>query len=87
MSQVRLAELCAATSMFTDLGTGQPPGHGLRTCVVAMRLAETLGLDAEDCREVFYVALLRLLGCTAEVHQLADLSGGDESASLPGWPQ
>jgi hypothetical protein len=40
-----LAELCAATSLFTDLGTGQPSEHGLRTCVIAMRVADALGLD------------------------------------------
>lgn len=43
VDQVRLAELCMATSLFTDLGTGQPAEHGLRTCRAAMRLAEGLG--------------------------------------------
>lgn len=31
VERVRLAELCASTSPFTDLGTGQPVEHGLRT--------------------------------------------------------
>lgn len=78
MERVRLAELCAATSLFTDLGTGQPSEHGLRTCLVAMRLAEGLGLDANVCSEVFYVSLLRFLGCTADAHELAAMAGGDE---------
>lgn len=62
---IRLAELCAATSLFTDLGTGQPQEHALRTCLVAMRLADALGLDETECRAVYYVSLLRFLGCTA----------------------
>jgi response regulator RpfG family c-di-GMP phosphodiesterase/DNA-binding CsgD family transcriptional regulator len=81
---VRLAELCAATSLFTDLGTGQPAEHGLRTCLVAMRLAEALGLAADVRGDVFYVSLLRFLGCTADAHELAGLAGGDEVRFLAG---
>ena len=81
---MRLADLCAATSLFIDLGTGQPDEHGLRTCLVAMRLAAGLGVGAEACREVFYVSLLRFLGCTADAHQVAELAGGDEIRFLAG---
>ncbi|MGH8925616.1 MAG: hypothetical protein ACRDWA_13420 [Acidimicrobiia bacterium] len=85
MGNVRLAEVCAATSLFTDLGTGQPAEHGLRTCLVAMRLAEGLGVGAEERVEVFYLALLRFLGCTADAHELAaGVGGGDEARFLAG---
>lgn len=77
MDRLRLAELCATTSMFTDLGTGQPQEHGLRTCLVAMRLAEALGVDAEVARATYYATLLRFLGCTADAHHAAE-AGGDE---------
>lgn len=77
VDRLRVAELCAATSMFTDLGTGQPQEHGLRTCLVAMRLTEALGVDAEVARATYYVTLLRFLGCTADAH-LAAGAGGDE---------
>jgi HD-GYP domain-containing protein (c-di-GMP phosphodiesterase class II) len=79
-----MAELCAATSLFTDLGTGQPTDHALRTCVVAMRLAERLQLDDEDRRTVYYATLLRFLGCTADQHQVAAEVGGDEIAFFAG---
>ncbi len=82
--RVRLAELCAATSLFTDLGTGQSTEHGLRTCLVAMRLAAALDLPADVRCEVFYVSLLRFLGCTADAHQLAAMAGGDEVRFLAG---
>jgi response regulator RpfG family c-di-GMP phosphodiesterase/DNA-binding CsgD family transcriptional regulator len=72
-----VAELCAATSMFTDLGTGQPQEHGLRTCLVAMRLAEALGVDSDVGRATYYATLLRFLGCTADAHLAAE-AGGDE---------
>lgn len=78
MNRVRLAELCASTSLFTDLGTGQPVEHGLRTTLVSMRLADALGLDDEVRQEAYYVSLLRFLGCTADAHLVAGLGEGDE---------
>jgi HD-GYP domain-containing protein (c-di-GMP phosphodiesterase class II) len=77
VDRLRLAELCASTSMFTDMGTGQPHEHGLRTCLVTMRLAEALGLEAERARATFYVALLRFLGCTADAYLAAETSGDE----------
>ena len=84
VDRVRLAELCAATSLFTDLGTGQPTEHGLRTCLVSMRLADALGLADDQRAELYYVSLLRFLGCTADGHQLAAMAGGDEVRFLAG---
>jgi response regulator RpfG family c-di-GMP phosphodiesterase/DNA-binding CsgD family transcriptional regulator len=78
MDRVRLGELAAATSLFTDLGTGQPVEHGLRTTLVSMRLADALGLEPEQSRDLFYVTMLRFLGCTADSHQAAGLFGGDD---------
>lgn len=84
VDRVRLAELCGATSLFTDLGTGQPAEHGLRTCLVAMRLADVLGAEVQVRREVFYVSLLRFLGCTADAHEVAATAGGDDLGFLAG---
>lgn len=79
-----MAELCAATSLITDMGTGQPDAHGLRTCLVAMRLADGLSLESGVRGELFYVSLLRFLGCTADAHQVAAMAGGDEMRFLSG---
>ena len=40
---LRLLELLASVSLATDLGTGQAPGHALRTCTIAAALAGELG--------------------------------------------
>ena len=40
--QTRLAELLAALSLTTDLGSGVAFEKGLRTCLVARALAEAL---------------------------------------------
>ncbi|MGH9110996.1 MAG: HD domain-containing phosphohydrolase [Acidimicrobiales bacterium] len=84
MGRLRLAELCGATSLFTDMGTGQPGEHGLRSCLVAMRLADASGVTDEIRREVFFVSLLRFLGCTADAHEVAAMSGGDDAGFLAG---
>lgn len=78
--RLRLAELMAALSLATDLGMGQPLEQALRTCLIASALAERLGLESEEMSEVYYVALLRFLGCTADAHEFAAMVGGDDIA-------
>lgn len=78
MQRLRLAELMAALSLATDLGMGQPLEQALRTCLIAIELAERMRLGAEEISDVFYVALLRFLGCTADAHLDAVWAGGDE---------
>jgi HD-GYP domain-containing protein (c-di-GMP phosphodiesterase class II) len=78
----RLTELVAAISFATDLGTGQPIEHALRTCLLSMAVADELGLDAGTAADVHHVALLRFLGCTADAPETAQLAGGDNIAFL-----
>ena len=76
----RLAELTLALSLATDLGTGQPMEHGLRTCWLSLACAEALGLDATARSAVYHTALLRFLGCTSDASETAVLAGGDDLA-------
>ncbi|MGN6565778.1 MAG: HD domain-containing phosphohydrolase [Thermomicrobiales bacterium] len=78
--EVRLAELIAALSLALDLGMGQPLEQALRTCLLSVRLAERVGLGGREQAQVYYVALLRFLGCTADAHETAAIVGGDELA-------
>src|SRR5579884_3077061 len=78
--QLRLAEPIAALSLAIDLGMGQPMEQALRTCLLSMRLGERIGLRPSELSEVYYVALLRFLGCTADAHETAAIVGGDELA-------
>ena len=77
---VRLSELVAAISLATDLGTGQPMEHALRTCRLSTTLAGELGMAAGTVADVFHVALLRFLGCTADAPETAHIAGGDNIA-------
>ena len=76
----RLAELLASVSLATDLGTGQPLGHAMRTCVLAVAIAEELGCSADEVGAVHRFSLLRFLGCTADAAETAAAAGGDDRA-------
>jgi HD-GYP domain-containing protein (c-di-GMP phosphodiesterase class II)/DNA-binding CsgD family transcriptional regulator len=79
-AQPRLAEVVAAISLATDLGMGQPLQHALRTCVIATRLAEAAGLPPKELPVVYYTALLRYLGCTADAPILSAFLGDEIAA-------
>jgi len=75
--RLRLAELVAALSLGIDLGFGQPMEHVLRQCLIALRLAERIGLDEEERGVVYYTALLVNVGCHADAHEQAKWMGDD----------
>jgi HD-GYP domain-containing protein (c-di-GMP phosphodiesterase class II)/DNA-binding CsgD family transcriptional regulator len=77
---LRLAELLASVSLATDLGTGQPLGHALRTCTIATDLAEAMGCGPDEVRTVHQFALLRFLGCTSDAAETAAMVGGNDVA-------
>src|SRR4029079_10077046 len=74
---IRAAELVGALSLATDLGTGQPLEHALRTAVLAVRLGELAGATSEELSDTYYVALLHASGCTSNSHEAAQLFGDD----------
>jgi len=68
-----------ALAYATDLATGHTRHFTLRSSVLAMRLAETAGLDEQARRNVYHQGLLRHVGCNADTHLLA-AAFGDEIA-------
>jgi HD-GYP domain-containing protein (c-di-GMP phosphodiesterase class II) len=74
---LRLAELVAALSLGVDLGFGQPMEHVLRQCLIALRLAERVGLSEQERADVYYTALLINVGCHADAHEQAKWFGDD----------
>jgi HD-GYP domain-containing protein (c-di-GMP phosphodiesterase class II) len=69
-----------ALSLATDLSIGFDFEHGLRSTIVAVRLAEHLGVDAEVQTRVFYECLLQQVGCTADIHLRAEILGDTQAA-------
>ncbi len=73
----RLVELVAALSLASDLGLGQTMEHGLRSCLIATRLAGRLGLDDRTRDDIYWVSLLAMVGCTADSYELRQIWGDD----------
>src|SRR3954464_18464 len=76
-AHARPAELGGALSPGVALGLGQPMEHVLRQCLIALRLAEGLGLDEEERAVVYYTALLVNVGCHSDAHEQAKWFGDD----------
>ncbi len=78
---IRLAEFVGALSLATDLSVGCPLETALRATLIATRLATELGYPPDRISDVYYAALLRLLGCTGASHEEAwHFGGGDDIA-------
>src|SRR5512138_2281837 len=73
----RMAELLASLSLAIDLGVGQPMEWVLRSCLLAARLSNALGLSEQDCQDAYYLALLRHVGCTSTSTTDAELMGDE----------
>ena len=74
-NSLRLAELLASLSLATDIGTGEPMEKAMRACLLAIRFGEKLGLSNSDLQDLYYLTLLRYIGCTASNQLLAAIFG------------
>jgi HD-GYP domain-containing protein (c-di-GMP phosphodiesterase class II) len=72
-TQTTLAEIMGAFSYALDLTEGQPAGHSLRSCWIGSRIAQAIGLSAEDRRTVYYTVMLKDLGCSSNAARIAEL--------------
>ncbi len=64
-----------------ELGRGQPAGHVLRTCLIAMELAAEMGLSDAQRSDIYYTSLLVHTGCTAGSAHFAAVLAQDEIAA------
>src|SRR4051812_48973530 len=76
-SGIRSAEIIATLSLASDLAVGQPMEHGLRSCVLAMRLGAALGFGDDALDEIYWYTLLHHVGCNAESNAIAAIFGDE----------
>jgi putative nucleotidyltransferase with HDIG domain len=76
--EIALSELIGALSSALDVAEGESPGHAARSCLIGMRLADELGLDASARSDLFYALLLKDAGCSANSAHMAALFGADD---------
>lgn len=62
----RVADLMLEMMPTLDELAGQAPGHAVRTCYLAMRLAETMGISDRDRLGLFYAALMHDAGSVSD---------------------
>lgn len=76
--RLRLAELLGALSYALDITEGQPPGHCVRACWIGMHVGEELGLPRAQLCELYYVLLLKDLGCSSNAARICELYLADD---------
>jgi HD-GYP domain-containing protein (c-di-GMP phosphodiesterase class II) len=79
---IRMAEVLAALSLATDLGTGKPMGHAMRACYLGMEIAREMRFSIAEQAELYYSFLLMHSGCTALSLALTPAIQGDELAAI-----
>jgi len=77
MSGLRLGELVATLALAQDNAFGQPLESQLRSCLLAVWLCDAAGLPRELRDTVYWVALLRYIGCTGHAHEVATVFGDE----------
>ena len=81
--RVRSAEVVASLCLATDLGMGFPLEHGLHATLVAVRLADLIGVDPVTVSQAYYASLLMYAGCTANAEETGRIFGGPTSLITP----
>ncbi len=77
-SDLRFSEIVSALSYALDLTEGQVLGHSARAALIGMRLAEVLGLSAEERSALFYALLLKDAGCSSNAARLCAVFQADD---------
>ena len=76
---IRRADFMMVLAYASDLATGHSRDFALRSCVLAMRIADLAGLSEQDRRNAYHQSMLRYVGCNADTHLLS-AAFGDEIA-------
>ena len=77
----RFAEVIAVLSMATDLGLGLPLEHAVRACLLSVEIGRRAGMSPPELADVYYLTLLRMLGCTADSAGAAGFLGDEVAFS------
>ena len=78
---ITLAPLLAALSRALDLTEGQAMGHSIIACLIALRIADVLGLTDEEKQDLHVAMLLKDAGCSSNATRMFEIFGGDDLAA------
>lgn len=77
-AELKLSELIAALSHALDITEGQPEGHCVRCCWIGMHIGRQIGLPEDQLWELYYVLLLKDLGCSSNAARICELYVTDD---------
>src|SRR5215207_8300578 len=81
--RISLSEVLSALSCALNLTEGAPAGHTVRSCLIGMRIAEAIGLDADERSALYYALLLKDAGCSSNAGRMVALFGADDQTLKP----
>jgi len=81
--RISLSEVLSALSCALDLTEGAPAGHTMRSCLIGMRIAEAIGVEADQRSALYYALLLKDAGCSSNAGRMAALFGADDQMVKP----
>jgi len=84
-STLKLSELIASLSYALDITEGQSPGHCLRCGWVGMHIGRQAGLSDEQLWELYYVLLLKDLGCSSNAARICEMYLTDDRNFKRDW--
>lgn len=68
-----LADILASFSYALDITEGQPAGHCIRVCWVGTHIGAKIGLEGRELADLYYMLLLKDLGCSSNASRIAEL--------------
>jgi HD domain len=71
--QLRLAELLGALSFALDMVEGQPAGHCVRCCWIAMQIGREAGLSESQLWDLYYTMLIKDVGCSSNAARICQI--------------
>src|SRR6202162_680895 len=77
-TQLRMSDLISALSYGLDLTEGQPMGHGVKCCLLSMRLADIMSLSMQERSDFYSETLLQYAGCISNAARMYEILGGYE---------
>ena len=78
MSRIPLISVISGLSHALDLTEGHPFGHANRSCIIGMRIGQSLGLPVDRLTNLHHALLLKDAGCSSNAQRVHELFGGDD---------
>lgn len=77
-SVLKLTELVSGLNLALNLTEALVPGHGSRCAWIGLEIADRLGLSEVQCTDLYYLLMLKDLGCSSNASRIAQFYMTDD---------